>query len=314
MYASYGSIDEWLRKTEAAGTTTVLTVDLACVFGIDKSTMARLAKRGEFGPFGRDAGRFYRVQVCGIRAFLEKYKCAFMNWVSVKEACRLTGAKGSTLIVWMNSGVIVGGRDMHGRVHLDPASLAAAGEYLRRTDLPEELTLQGVTHYSLAHLARGLTARSGIEPNSKSFDEEFRRNYTMFYRWMTKTPLSRHVKRVGRRRALYIPWHVHQQLVDVVRPHEAAVMIGETSHMLHYWARTGRIGVVQFDGTQRMIPREELNAFLEYRRASQKKHGGPRFPGRRLSPGREGREHSLTGSIGLTFAGAATTQPDGVTR
>jgi excisionase family DNA binding protein len=303
MYASYESIAGWLRKTEAAGTLTVLTVDLACVFGINKNTIAGLAKRGEFGPFGRDAGRFYRVQISGVRAFLEKYKCAFMNWVSLKEACRLSGAKASTLILWLNSGVIVGDRDMHGRIHLDPASLSAAREDCRWTSLPEELTLQGVTHYSLAHLARGLAARSGAEPNGKSFEQEFRRNYTMFYRWMTQTSLRQQVKRVGRRRALYIPWHIHQELVNVVRPHEAAAILGQTSYMVHYWARKGRLGVVQFAGTQRMIPREDLQAFLEYRRAAPRKPAGPRLPDHRLSPSREGCQPAQTGSAGLTLLG-----------
>jgi excisionase family DNA binding protein len=70
---------------------------------------------------------------------------------------------------------------------------------------------------------------------------------------------------------LYIPRDIYEELVDVVRPREAAAMIGETAHMVHYWARRGHIGFVQFDGTQRMLSREELQAFLEYRRAAQKK-------------------------------------------
>ena len=275
MCASYESIDAWLRQTEAAGTTTVLTVDLAWVFGIAKSTLAGLARRGEFGPFEREAGRFYRVPLDGVRAFLERYKCAFVGWLLSREACRLSGAKASTLIYWLDSGVIAGGRDMHGRVRIDPASLGAVREPLRWTKLPGQLTLQGVTHYSLAHLARGLTVKSGIEPNDKAFDREFRRNYTMFYRWMTQTPLSRHVKRLGRRRALYIPWHIYERLVNVVRPRDAAAIAGETSHMLHYWARKGRIGFVRFAGTQKMIPRDELSAFLQYRRERRKGRTAP---------------------------------------
>jgi hypothetical protein len=268
MGASYESIDEWLARTEAAGTMTVLTVDLACVLGISKGGMASLAKRGEFGPFEREAGRFYRVRLGGVRAFLEKYRCAFMNWVSAREASRLSGAKESTLILWLNSGVIVGGRDMYGRVRIDPASLAAAREHLRWTKLPGEVTFQGVTYYSLAHLARTLAAKSGLEPNGKAFDRAFRRNYTMFYRWMTQTPLRSQVKRLGRRRALYIPGDVYERLVDVVRPREAAAMVGETAYMLHYWARKGRIGFVRFEGTQKMIPRQELNAFIQSKGAA----------------------------------------------
>jgi hypothetical protein len=287
MNASYGSIDGWLRKAEAAGTTTVLTIDLASVFGISKSAMAGLARRGEFGPSTRDAGRFHRVQLGGVRAFLEKYKCAFLGWVSLSEASRLSGAKRSTLVFWLNCGAIAGSRDMHGRVRLDPASLSVAREYLRWTRLPDELTLQGVKHYSLAHLARGLTARSGMAPDDASFDRAFRRNYTMFYRWMTQTPLREQVQRVGRRRALYIPWPLYEKLVDTVRPQEAAVVIGETPHMLQYWARRGRIGFVQFAGTQKMVPREELDAFLEYRRATAQGQSRSRSPRQRQRPGGE---------------------------
>jgi hypothetical protein len=44
----------------------------------------------------------------------------------------------------VNAGVIRGGRDMHGRVRIDPASLSAVREDLRWTSLPDELDLQGV--------------------------------------------------------------------------------------------------------------------------------------------------------------------------
>jgi hypothetical protein len=281
MHASYRSIDEWLQRTAAAGTTTVQTADLACVLGLDKVALVGLAKRGAFGPYVRDAGRFYRVQVSGVRGFVERYRCAFMNWVSLAEACRLTGARSSTLVLWLDSGVIAGGRDMYGRVQIDPASLSVAKEHLRWTRLPDEVVLQGGTYYSLAHLARELTMRAGIKPDDASFDRRFRQNYTMFYRWLTQTALHREVRRVGRRHGLYIPAQVYEKLVDVVRPKDAALMIGATPHMLQYWARKGHIGFVRFAGTQKMVPREELNAFLEYRREVQKKAVQPRSTPRR---------------------------------
>lgn len=275
MRALYASIDEWLRRLEAAGTRTVLTVDLASVFGLGKSTMARLARRGELGPCSRDAGRFYRVEVEGVRVFLEKYRCAFLGWPSLREACQLCKAKPSTLTFWLTSGVIVGGRDMHGRICIDPTSLHAARDWLRWTALPEELVLHGATYYSLACLARALTAKSGVDAKDKGFAREFRRNYTMLYRWLTLTPLSREVKRVGRRRALYVPWHLYRELADMLRPRDAAAVLGVSPHMLHYWARKGRLGYVQFGGTQRMIPRQALNDFLAQCRARKKARPGP---------------------------------------
>lgn len=296
MRALYESISEWLTQAEARGVSTVLTVDLACVFGLSKNTMAALAKRGEFGPFGRDAGRFYRVELRGMRAFLERYRCAFLGWVSLKEACRLSGAKPSTLAFWLNAGVIAGGRDMHGRVRIDPASLNAAREWRRWTVLPDELTLHGGSYYSLACLARALTARAGIQATDGVFARQFRRNYTMLYRWLTQTALSRDVQRVGRRRALYVPWRLYNELVDVVRPREAAAVLGVSPYMLHYWARKGRLGYVQFGGTQRMIPRQALQDFLAQRRTVQKTPVGPASPHRQRPGG--GERSASTGPAG----------------
>lgn len=271
MYASYATIDAWLVQAEAAGTTAVLTVDLAWVLGLDKSALTRLARRGELGPYERVSGRFYRVGLCGVRDFVERYRCAFSEWVSLQDACRLSGAKSSTLLLWLDHGLIRGGRDMHGRVHIDPASLGTIREHARWTSQPEEVVLQGVAYYSLGRLARALSARAGLHPQSAEFRREYRRNYAMFYRWLTETDLKDRVRRVGRRRALYMPWSLYDELVNLVRPQQAAALIGESPHMLHYWARRGRIATVKLGGTQKMIPRAELEDFLEYRRACRRR-------------------------------------------
>jgi hypothetical protein len=152
---------------------------------------------------------------------------------------------------------------MYGKFHIDPASMRLVKEFQPWVKLPEEILLNGIRYFSLARLARELTAKAGIKPGDEKFEEQFWRNYTMFYRWMRLTSLSKDVRRIGRRKALYIPWNVYQELADVVRPNEAAAMIGESTHMLHYWAKMGRLSFVQYDGTQKMISRDGLNEFLE---------------------------------------------------
>ena len=275
MYTSYATIDAWLERAEAAGVTTALTVDLAWVLGLEKSTLARLARRGELGPYERVSGRFYRVSLRGVRDFVERYRCAFQDWVSLQDACRLSGAKPSTVLLWLDHGLIRGGRDMHGRVHIDPASLGTIREHARWTHQPDEVVLQGVAYYSLGRLARALCARGGLHPQSPEYRREYRRNYAMFYRWLTETDLKDRVRRVGRRRALYMPWSLYDELVNLVRPHQAAALIGESPHMLHYWTRRGRISAVKLGGTQKMIPRGELEDFLEFRRASRRRAKAP---------------------------------------
>jgi predicted DNA-binding transcriptional regulator AlpA len=238
--------------------------------GIKRSTITRQIRDNEIES--RFDGYKHHVPKQTVLAIANKHRSAILGWIRQKEIADEFEIKHQSLFHICESRKLEREQDYCGYVRFPPETVIKLKEILPQYLAQESVEFEGKKYFSIIKLAHDMALKIEKHQDTSRFRNGAERIYKCLYSWC-KSKYIPYIFLPGKTN-IYIPEYTYDELVNMVRVTDSAMLSGKSRRTIYNWIEQGLLQTSKSPSGSTLINVKDLDTTLivKMQLALMKKH------------------------------------------